>query len=119
MECERFETCLYRKRPVAPDHAEVSTSTEFSGYAIDKNGIPILPGDTLKVFHFTGARKRQHFMYKFVESVEGKRLVINHLGVGLTEKYTILNSGRYPDIEIVQGYAGVRSGNTFEDRERF
>lgn len=98
--------------------AKPPLSTEFYGYAIDKNGIQICPGDTLKIFHFTGARKKRHYMYKFVEAVDGKRLVINHLGIGLTAKYAMLNSGRYAEIEVVQGYAGVRPGLDFSDRPR-
>lgn len=30
----------------------------------DKRGIPIERGDIVKVFHFTGARRKRHFMYK-------------------------------------------------------
>lgn len=30
----------------------------------DKRGIPIERGDVLKVFHFTGARRKRHYMYK-------------------------------------------------------
>ena len=30
----------------------------------DKNGRQIERGDVLKVFHFTGARKKRHYMYK-------------------------------------------------------
>lgn len=32
----------------------------------DKNLIPIRVGDVLKVFHFTDARRKKHFMYKQV-----------------------------------------------------
>lgn len=30
----------------------------------DKRGIPIVRGDIVKVFHFTGARRKRHYMYK-------------------------------------------------------
>lgn len=30
----------------------------------DKRGIPIERGDIVKVFHFTGARRKRHYMYK-------------------------------------------------------
>jgi hypothetical protein len=30
----------------------------------DKTGRPIERGDILKVFHFTGGRRKRHFMYK-------------------------------------------------------
>jgi len=98
--------------------AKPPLSAEVPGYAIDKNGIQICPGDTLKIFHFIGARKKRHYMYKFVESVDGKLLVINHLSGGLSQKYTINNSGVYLGIEVVQGYYGVRPGLDFSNRPR-
>lgn len=30
----------------------------------DKRGIPIERGDVVKVFHFIGARRKRHYMYK-------------------------------------------------------
>jgi len=30
----------------------------------DKNGVPIERGDIVKVFHFVGARRKRHYMYK-------------------------------------------------------
>lgn len=30
----------------------------------DKHGIPIERGDIVKVFHFVGARRKRHYMYK-------------------------------------------------------
>ena len=30
----------------------------------DKRGIPIERGDVVKVFHFVGARRKRHYMYK-------------------------------------------------------
>lgn len=36
----------------------------------DKNRVPIRVGDVLKVFHFTGARRKRHFMYKQVTRTE-------------------------------------------------
>lgn len=30
----------------------------------DKNGIPFERGDVVKVFHFTDARRKRHFMYQ-------------------------------------------------------
>lgn len=35
----------------------------------DKNGLAIQPYDLLKVFHFTGARRKKHYMYKYVLDV--------------------------------------------------
>lgn len=38
----------------------------------DKYGIEIEPGDVLKVFHFVGARRKKHYMYKLAVSWNGK-----------------------------------------------
>ena len=93
----------------------------FSGvapcYAYDRRGVPIFPGDTLKIYHFTGPGKKRNYIYKFVESIDGKRLVINHLGVGLHGKYTMANSGQYQEVEVVQGYGNLPPGGfSFNDR---
>jgi len=37
---------------------------------LDKNYRPIMIGDILKVFHFIGARRKKHFMYKQVVRIE-------------------------------------------------
>lgn len=34
------------------------------GTVYDKRGIPIERGDIVKVFHFIGARRKRHYMYK-------------------------------------------------------
>jgi len=36
----------------------------------DKNYRPLKVGDVLKVFHFTGARRKKYFMYKQIIGVE-------------------------------------------------
>jgi hypothetical protein len=86
----------------------------------DKNGREIMPGDTLKVYHFTGARRKKHFMYKFVKSVQpfkgGECFVIDHLNLkeGL---YFMPNDGfQHDEIEIVQGYGS--DGTPFDQRKR-
>ncbi len=93
----------------------------------DKKGIPILPGDTLKVFHFVAARRRERrFMYKFVLEIVPRKhgpplLRISHLQEGLPKEgyYFQLMDGRVmEDIEIVQGYGGVAGGCDFRDRKR-
>lgn len=37
----------------------------------DKRGIPIERGDVLKVFHFVGARRKRHYMYKQCLGLKG------------------------------------------------
>ena len=46
---------------------------------LDKSGRKIMPGDVLKVFHFIGARRKRHYMYKQALRYERGRLVISHL----------------------------------------
>jgi hypothetical protein len=38
--------------------------TNETGCLFDKRGIPIERGDIVRVFHFTGARRRRYYMYK-------------------------------------------------------
>lgn len=42
----------------------------------DKRGIPIASGDVLKVFHFIGARRKRHYMYK--QCLGFKHIGMNH-----------------------------------------
>lgn len=42
----------------------------------DKNGRECRVGDLLKVFHFTGARRKKHYMYKLI-------MIIPNRGKGL------------------------------------
>ncbi len=85
----------------------------------DKNRRPILEGDILKVFHFTGARKKKYFMYKQASKVDylGKDktpyLKILHLATSADVYYHEKYDGRIlQDYEIVQGWPD------YEDREK-
>lgn len=77
----------------------------------DKRRIPIMPGDILKVYHFTAAlRRKRHYMYKQVlERVDlGERKApyyrISHLTFDPLEYYHEILDGRVlRDVEIVQG----------------
>lgn len=78
----------------------------------DKRGIPIAKGDVLRVFHFVGARRRRHYMFKqcLGEVHLGKDATQPHLKMShldLTgEYYTEFADGRcLPDYEIVQSIA--------------
>jgi len=53
-----------------PDKAPRSTLFK-NGEFRDKNGIVIEPYDVLKVFHFIGARRKRHFMYKLAKEKDG------------------------------------------------
>jgi len=85
----------------------------------DKTGREIYPGDTLKVFHFIGARRKRHYMYKHVIGVtETGYLKVSHLGLE-PDYYLIYQDGRtHHGIEIVQGDGGVELGQDFSDRPR-
>lgn len=78
----------------------------------DKNRIPIEIGDILKVFHFTGARRKRHYMYKQAlthQTFGGEPfLVVSHLNFvdAISEKdgpYVLpLDESVLSDYEIVQ-----------------
>lgn len=84
----------------------------------DKFGRPILVGDVLKVFHFTGARKKKYFMYKQADGIVplGKYhtpyMRINHLSMSDAHYHEKADGRILRDYEIVQGYPD------FEDREK-
>jgi len=80
----------------------------------DKNGYPIFPGDTPKIFHFIGARRKKYYMYKFVKSQDTAYLTVMHLDE-LGNTYRMLKDDKiHGDIEIVQGYGGT--GEPFDSR---
>jgi len=91
--------------------------------AYDKHGREIKVGDVLKVFHFVGARRKRHYMYKHVVGTRpandgGEFLVISHLNLkpldGRDAGYWIFQKGQVErDTEIVQS-----AGDYFEDRPR-
>ena len=88
--------------------------------AYDKNGIPILPGDTLKVYHFTGSHKKKYYMYKYVKEIHasGNALEVLHLSLDGESYWMSLDDRIHADIEIVQGYGGVEIGYNYMDRKK-
>lgn len=87
--------------------------------AYDKTGREIMLGDVLKVFHFTGARGKRHYMYKQVigERRLGARQApywfVGHLDQ-TDDGYHLAKDGTiYRDCEIVQSVDAC-----FEDRPR-
>jgi len=92
----------------------------------DKRGIPIERGDVLKVYHFTGARRKRHYMYKqclgfkmIGKNADVPYMVFSHLNF---IEDTIGRDGPYlekPDGRILVDYEIVQSmGDDFEDRPR-
>lgn len=83
----------------------------------DKNGREIMPGDTLKIYHFTGARRKKYYMYKFVKALLlDKFFSIHHLDLN-GGNYMMKNDGlRHDDTEIVQGFG--TDSTSFDLRQR-
>ena len=72
----------------------------------DKKGVEIKPFSVIKIFHFIGARRKRHYMYKWVQVRDGN-LVALHLGDDSGDYFhlrslTVDASGRYVDCEVVQ-----------------
>lgn len=85
----------------------------------DKTGREILVGDLVKVFHFVGARRKKHYMYKYVAEAHSTKLYLNHLHPhSLDDGYYIQKDGKVlEDYEIVQGY-GFSGESPFEERKK-
>lgn len=66
--------------------------------AYDKHGKEIHEFDLLKVFHFTGARRKKHYMYKWV-SVKMGHLYGLHLANNDGSGYVL--QGNLMDTEII------------------
>lgn len=72
----------------------------------DKKGIEIKPFSVIKVFHFVGARRKRHYMYKWVQERDG-HLVAFAFAAHLEDEsgaYFLAtdSSGRCVDCEVVQ-----------------
>lgn len=92
-------------------------------FLLDKTGREILPGDTLKVFHFIAAVRRERcFMYQWVESIvdlgpnKTPFLKISHLGLKAEHYHDRMDGRQREDIEIVQGYG--TDGLCWRDRRK-
>ena len=87
----------------------------------DKTGREVFPGDILKVYHFTGSRRKRYYMYKLVLKRHEDNedfFVISHLNLR-EETFNYKCEDKVDtDIEIVQGYAGVPPGWSYEDRPK-
>lgn len=80
----------------------------------DKRGIPIERGDIVKVFHFVGARRKRHYMYKqclghelLHPSHDQPYVLFSHLNFQDNRKehdgpYHVRLGEHLPDYEIVQ-----------------
>jgi len=72
----------------------------------DQRSVKIEEFDVLKVFHFTGARKKKYFMYKWVKKYNGN-LVTYHLSSNEHGNFCSLDAyekdsdGRLRHVEII------------------
>lgn len=106
------------------DKAVVCDALVLPPILCDCKGREIMLGDTLKVFHFTGARRNKYWMYKHV--VERVMLgtanprpafKLSHLNLRPESYYWELIDGRHLEgVEIVQGYG--TDGTPFDDRPK-
>lgn len=84
---------------------------------VDKNGIPVKQFDLLKFYHFTGARRKKYYMYKWVLERDD-RLYAHHLGdlVDHTKPWSggfCLHHIDSSEFEIIQGF----TDGDYEDRK--
>lgn len=73
----------------------------------DKNGRQIERGDVLKVYHFTGPRRKRYFMYKHVMGTRTlgsgtEYAVLDHLDLDGRHYLECCDGRSLPDVEIVQ-----------------
>lgn len=97
--------------------------TSFALY--DRKGIPIMPGDTIKIYRYTAALRREKvYSYKYVEAVEKRKsckfpmLRIKHLSLSASHYHVLMTGEIDETIEIIQGFEGVPLGCNFKDRQR-
>lgn len=87
----------------------------------DKTGRPLELFDIVKVFHFTGARKKKHYMYKqVIEKIvtndpEVEYFKLSHLSNCGTSYPLFCNNKINLGHEIVQGF---KDSVPFEERKR-
>lgn len=84
----------------------------------DKHGRQIERGDILKVYHFTGARRKRHYMYKQVMGTrtlgsDTEYAVLDHLDLDANHYLECCDGRSLPDYEIVQSIDAK-----FEERPR-
>jgi hypothetical protein len=85
---------------------------------LDKNGRHIERGDVLKVYHFTGANRKRHYMYKQVCGTRTlgsgmEYAVIDHLDMDAGHYLECCDGRQLNDCEIVQSI-----DLKFEERSR-
>ncbi len=86
----------------------------------DMNGVPIYPGDLLRTFHFTGARRKRHWLYHVAVNEIGGRLRMvptSHLADPSGGGACLMSDAMARECEIISGH-GPGDILSFEDRLR-
>lgn len=88
----------------------------------DKNGVPVYPGDLIKTFHYTGSRKKKHYLYHTVVNKEGYLFMVptSHLEPSLAKDggVCLLRIGLTEDCEIISGMGPDLDWLPFDERPR-
>lgn len=83
----------------------------------DCKGIPILPGDVLKVFHFRApSRREKRYMYKLAMGWKKGFMRIKHLSDMKATGYLFSPNEPTDGIEIIEGYG--QDGTWFKNRTK-
>ncbi len=90
----------------------------------DKNDVPLREGDVIKMFHFTGPRKKKYFMYK-VLAVDERFERLGYWALDISElllKGKDKAQGGYllspcPPFEVVSGF-GPNGDEDYESRKK-
>lgn len=101
----------------------MTTWQKKPGECYDKNGVPIYPGDLLKSYHFTGARRKKYWLYHLATIRDGAMWIVNVHNLATTN--FILDGGGNlfltdewaEKFEIISGY-GPKGCVDFEDRPK-
>lgn len=79
----------------------------------DKHGRRVQPGDVVKVFHFIGARRKKHYMYKTIVETQQGVLAACSSELGTKPFPHTCQLSALGDFEIVQGF-----NPDFDSKER-
>lgn len=89
----------------------------------DRTGREIHVGDVVKVFHFVGARRKRHYMYKQAVAIDelgeskSKWMRFSHLDMTGEGYHEPLNGAFLDDYEIVQGVNADHDARPRIDKE--
>lgn len=82
-----------------------------NGKVFDRHGREIMRGDVLRVYHFTGARRKRHYMYKQAMGTrqfgsDEHYMVFDHLNLDTDHFHERCDGRVLQNYEIVQSIDG-------------